>query len=101
VGEIEAANAGFEDRNPIRCLHSRRQEGLAQPLGLASEHQEISRSVIGIEIGAARARRKILYARTRARAEGYARLRFSGRELIPSRMRAQIDQGPVVETGTL
>src|SRR5208282_5110996 len=97
VGEIEAPDARLEDWYPIRTVNSFKHEIAAQAGRLAAKEKKIAARIVRIEIGRVSVSRKkfrLFHFRCR-------RIAMHRGELLPSFIRAQIHQRPVVEAGAL
>src|SRR5208282_6552298 len=97
VGEIEAPDARLEDWYPIRTVNSFKHEIAAQARRLAAEEKKIAARIVRIEIsrvGVSREKFRPFHLRCR-------RIAMHRGELLPSFIRAQIHQRPVVEAGAL
>src|ERR1022692_1207900 len=90
VGEIEAPDARLEDWNPIRTVNSFKHEIAAQARRLAAEEKKIAARIVRIEIGRAGVSREKFRLRCR-------QIAMHRGELLPSFIRAQIHQRPVIE----
>src|ERR1019366_5053906 len=94
VGEIEAPDARLEDWNPIRTVNSFKHEIAAQARRLAAEEKKIAARIVRIEIGRAGVSREKFRLRCR-------QIAMHRGELLPSFIRAQIHQRPVIEARAL